>query len=287
MVECPHCNKLYPIRGLHTHIMRTHLKVGFEGSQGRHKSYNDKKYRDNISLYLKLNAEKRNGPIKEFTVNCCKCSKQFSVFEPEKRFPKKSKYFCSRSCSNSRTLTEETRNKISAKLTGNTNNKVTLELSCLECGSVFYNKKANKFCSRSCSSKYTSKSRSKHLDKTSLSYYRRQCAFKFNLKDYPEEFDFSLIEQFGWYKAKNRGDNLNGVSRDHIISIRFGYDNNIDPYIMSHPANCQLLQHRKNSSKGKKSNLSLDELIEKINIWNLKYNMALDTQVGSSPTEST
>jgi len=280
MLECPYCHKFYSSKGIQTHIMRSHLKIGFEGSHGKNNSYKSKEYKDKISFAIKNSTEKRNGAPKEFNVLCQKCEIQFSVIEPEEKFPQKDKYFCSRSCSNTRTLTEETKNKISAKLTGNISNKnhkrrsqITFELNCLECGSVFYKSRKNKFCSKSCASKYTSRNRYKDLDKSSLSYYRAQCGFKFNLKDYPEEFDFYLIEQFGWYKAKNRGDNLNGVSRDHIVSVRFGYDNNVDPYLMSHPANCQLLQHGKNVSKGKKSNLSLDELIEKVRVWNLKYNL--------------
>ena len=88
---------------------------------------------------------------------------------------------------------------------------------------------------------------------------------------YPEEFDFNLIEQYGWYKAKNRGNNPNGVSRDHIYSIEEGYKNLIDPYIISHPANCMLIQQRKNASKHIKSNISIERLIEKIKQWNEKY----------------
>ena len=34
--------------------------------------------------------------------------------------------------------------------------------------------------------------------RTPLTNYRADCKFKFNLKDYPDEFDFDLIKQFGW-----------------------------------------------------------------------------------------
>jgi len=86
-------------------------------------------------------------------------------------------------------------------------------------------------------------------NRTAFVNYRADCAFKFNLKDFPDEFDFTLIETHGWYKAKNHGDNLNGVSRDHMISIRYGFDNKVDPKIISHPANCQLLRHTDNAKK--------------------------------------
>ena len=90
--------------------------------------------------------------------------------------------------------------------------------------------------------------------------------------DFPNEFDIVLVEQHGWYKATNRGNNLTGVSRDHIVSVRYGFDNGIDPSIISHPANCQLLQHGTNVSKGKKCDLTIEELFVKISNWNDKYN---------------
>ena len=97
------------------------------------------------------------------------------------------------------------------------------------------------------------------------------CSFNFNLNDFKEEFDFTLIESFGWYKAKNNGDNPIGVSRDHKVSVKYGFENKIDPSIISHPANCQLIQQTKNSSKGTKNSISIEELIKDIEKWNNKY----------------
>jgi len=107
--------------------------------------------------------------------------------------------------------------------------------------------------------------------KDTLYHYRMCCVFKFNLADYPEEFDFSLIEEHGWYSAKNRGNNLNGVSRDHIVSVKYGYQNNIDPNIISHPANCRLMLHGSNVSKGEKCGMTVEQLKEKIRQWDEKY----------------
>lgn len=111
----------------------------------------------------------------------------------------------------------------------------------------------------------------KNRDLSILSDYRYECSFRFSLKDYPDEFDFSLVEKHGWYCAKNRGDNLNGVSRDHIVSVSFGFKNGIDPKIISHPANCQLLRHNDNVSKHKKCGLTIAELLVKISQWDDKY----------------
>lgn len=101
--------------------------------------------------------------------------------------------------------------------------------------------------------------------------YRADCAFKFNLSDYPDEFDFSLIESHGWYKPKNRGDNLNGVSRDHAVSVRYGFDHNIPSKHLAHPANCILMRHGENVSKYSKNSMSYEELLNRIDSWDKKY----------------
>ena len=104
-------------------------------------------------------------------------------------------------------------------------------------------------------------------NKSDYELYRYYTSFKFSLNDFPDKYDFSLIEKYGWYKAKNHGDNQNGVSRDHIISVKYGFDNNIPTWIIAHPANCQLLRHKENVSKYSKCDLTLDELMIKIKKW--------------------
>ena len=108
-------------------------------------------------------------------------------------------------------------------------------------------------------------------NRSELTNYRADCAFKFNLGDYPDEFDFNLIESYGWYKPKNRGDNLNGVSRDHAVSVRYGFDNNISAEHLAHPANCVLMRHHDNVSKHSKISMTYDELLERIEAWEKKY----------------
>lgn len=99
--------------------------------------------------------------------------------------------------------------------------------------------------------------------------YRQLCEFKFSLNDYPDKFDFKLIGQYGWYKAKNRGNNLGGVSRDHMYSVKDGYINNVDPKIIAHPANCKLVRHYDNSKKKDKSSITLEELKKRIEEWKM------------------
>lgn len=137
---------------------------------------------------------------------------------------------------------------------------------CKECGQkLSYKHRKRIFCCIDCKRKYDRKNLNEYQK------YYKDCQFKFNLSDYPNEFDFELIKKYGWYKAKNHGDNLNGVSRDHMISVKYGYENNILPELIHHPANCQLLRHNDNVSKYKKCSLTLKELEEKIQKWNLKY----------------
>lgn len=50
--------------------------------------------------------------IKTFEVICHNCGKRFEVLEEETKFPKKEKYFCCRSCANTRHHSKETKNKI-------------------------------------------------------------------------------------------------------------------------------------------------------------------------------
>lgn len=190
--------------------------------------------------------------------NCKKCNNVFYVEYREGQTPPPN-IFCSRSCANSRgPRSEDFKSKIRAKLLKNNIN------TCLCCNTSFSGKR-KKYCSKKCISEY------RKINWDDYKRYRNECAFKFSLNHYPNEFNFDLIEKYGWYLPKNRGDNLNGVSRDHMISIKYGYENNIDPKIISHPANCMLLRHNDNVSKHKKCSLTIEQLLEKIQIWDTKY----------------
>jgi hypothetical protein len=106
-----------------------------------------------------------------------------------------------------------------------------------------------------------------------LANYRADCAFKFNLSDFPDEFDFTLIESYGWYKPRNRGNNLSGVSRDHAVSVRYGFENNLPAEHLAHPANCVLMRHGDNVSKYSKNSMSYDDLLKRIEEWDKKYGL--------------
>jgi hypothetical protein len=209
----------------------------------------------------------------EIDKNCAYCGK---VFRSSNR--PKGKKCCSKNCCAlyiKSFETEETNEKRALKNKINWGNGVydflrkedrkIVSKECDFCGESYFTRiSKQKYCSHSCSSKGRKESEG-------LISYRGECRFKFCLADYPNEFDFSLIKQYGWYQPINRGDNLNGISRDHIVSVKYGFENDIDPNIISHPANCQLLKHCENSSKNSKCSLTLDELLKNIQEWDKKY----------------
>ena len=243
-----------------------HCNIEFETFQAKanHVRWNHK---DNTEYFKKsieagkLTVEKRFGKLIKETVSCNCCDTSIEVEYREGK--KKAKYFCSRSCANTRkNRSEKTKDKISKAL------KTIKPKQCLYCGDDFIPKKPHrKYCSNKCSGA------SKRRTDGSLIAYRKRASFEFNLADYPEEFNFSLIEEYGWYSASNRGNNLNGVSRDHMVSVKFGYENNIDPNVISHPANCRLMRHNDNISKNKDCSITLEELKIRIEKWNNKYDI--------------
>jgi len=98
-------------------------------------------------------ANKKYGLVKDFKVKCHCCNTKFIVQEREKLFPQKEKYSCSRSCSNKKKHSEETKNKISKTL--REKERVINIGICLHCKKEFIKKrKKQKLCSRSCASSW-------------------------------------------------------------------------------------------------------------------------------------
>lgn len=101
--------------------------------------------------------------------------------------------------------------------------------------------------------------------------YALSCRFTFNIYDYKEKFDLTLIEKYGWYSTpgSNRKGikNINGISRDHLFSITDGFLQRVSPEIMRHPANCNILRHKENQQKNIKSSITLEELLNRIKNW--------------------
>ena len=209
------------------------------------------------------------GAHKEYTVKCLTCQNNFSVREREKLFPQREKYFCSRSCANQRNHSEETKNKIKNALLKHCRKEFKgYEKSCVCCNKTYRTlRKRQQFCSREC----VNVVRAEKCNYSKLESYRRKCKFHFNPYKYPDEFDLKLLKDRGFYSPTNKKNNLNGVSKDHMVSVRWGFDNTTDPKIISHPANCQLMIHNENISKHKKCDLTLEELLDRISCWEKKY----------------
>lgn len=91
--------------------------------------------------------------------------------------------------------------------------------------------------------------------------YREKCSFSFLNDEISKIKGYKLLKEFGMYHKKK---NINGVVRDHRISIWNGWINKIDPKIISHPANCEFITHKKNASKGVACSLDLETLLEEI-----------------------
>ena len=228
-----------------------------KGNIGR-KMYIDETWRKNVSA---------GNTLKRVTLDkqCKKCLSSFSVIRTVSKTgninsPKYEKVFCSKKCSNSHSVSDITKKKISKSLC-----KIREERKCVVCDSFFLLYKRQHTCSKKCQRIYR---RSMYLNTLDVyKRYRVECIFRFSLNDYPDSFDFSLIDKYGWYKAVNNGNNPNGISRDHMMSIRYGFDNNIPAEYIRHPANCQLLRQSVNVSKGKKTSITLDELLKRIEQW--------------------
>jgi very-short-patch-repair endonuclease len=106
MKVCKYCDK--EIEGNHS-IFANHVRWC-----DKNLTNGDKGVENNKSVKIK-NFEKRFGKDKEFDVKCHKCSNIFKIIEPEFKFPTKVKYYCSRSCSNTRNHSSETKKLISEK----------------------------------------------------------------------------------------------------------------------------------------------------------------------------
>jgi hypothetical protein len=116
--------------------------------------------------------------------------------------------------------------------------------TCSHCKTKFQNRTQKKYCS-DCEYLYSHNNRAKYW-------------FTFNVFQYPELFDLSLIAKYGFRDNKI---NPNGITRDHKISINEAIKNNYDPYYIKHPMNCELMLFNDNNKKKTNSSISYQELI--------------------------
>lgn len=297
--HCPYCNQDFDMskRSFANHMKYCDMNPKVIENMRLYGKKTSKATSTKISESSEAHNTKKFGPLLEYQMSCEKCGKVITVYEREKKHPEREHYFCSRNCANSHNYSQETCTKISQGLRkwvieqqGGLENtkyeidengdiiKVLYKHHCPYCHKDFRSNKKDQEC---CCNEHASKMKIirmyENLDqdidraKYKAKVYHRQCAFRFALNAYPEEFDFNLIKEHGWYKAKNHGDNLYGVSRDHLFSVNEGMRQGIDPYYISHPANCKLILQSENASKHSHCSISIEELIHRIDVWNKKY----------------
>lgn len=190
--------------------------------------------------------------------------------------------FCSIRCARgmaTKQKREEINKKVSVAMTGrklsdshkkqieagnNFNRKEKIIKYCVECNKEMMcrpSEHRKKYCSTRCWVLHTEKNKEPFL------LYRQRCNFNFDVNHYPNKFDLTMISEYGWYSPSNKGNNLNGISKDHMLSVKEGYEQGIDANIINHPANCKLMVHRENQKKNQKSSITIEELLERIKTW--------------------
>ena len=241
-----------------------HCNIEFQASLKEHKRGNGRF----CSLKCSANTiRKTSRSLKEHNCVCAECQTSF-YRQPShiKNAKVTGLQFCSKAC-------KEKAHRIGGSIQPkhyDTCNLLYHEKQCEMCEKDFSTiRPKGKFCSVLCGINH--KNKKARQFRSAFSNYRADCSFNFSIKDYPSEFDFKLIEKYGWYSAKNRGNNLGGVSRDHMVSVKYGFVNNIPAEYIKHPANCKLLIHNENVSKGSKISITYEELLERIKLWDAKY----------------
>ena len=134
-----------------------------------------------------------------------------------------------------------------------------------------FNNKIRPISSRNKQSETLKKTLSKNNNGISLTkiIYKNRCRFTFNPYQVKNVTGYNLLLEHGIWHPLN---NPLGVSRDHIISQEYGWRNNIDPKIISHPANCQWLHQIDNARKKSDSWITLELLLGRIHIWDESVN---------------
>lgn len=147
--------------------------------------------------------------------------------------------FCSKLCHQEHVQKNSTSQDITTKF---------VRCVCARTGEVFYSPTWRKY--------------SNQAIYNELKLYRHACQFTFGIGDnFPNA---NLLQTYGWYHPVS---NPGGVSRDHKFSVADGFRLGIDPSIMRHPANCELMIHKSNQHKLKKSSIDYSMLLEMIKLW--------------------
>jgi len=105
-------------------------------------------------------------------------------------------------------------------------------------------------------------------DVSGYEIYFKDAAFRhgFEFNSLTTDTEKELLRDHGVFDNKS---NTKGCVRDHLLSRRYGYDNNVPPEIISHPANCEIVLHsenvRRRSVRDGDDQITLEQLMERIN----------------------
>jgi hypothetical protein len=254
--SCIICKKLTSQLGIQTHYKRTH------GTD------TDKQIWD---LTNKLKIDAKQSRIHNYIKSqkyCQQCSVPLS-------YDQRNNKFCCSSCAasfniqvrinNGWHITDDIKIKIGnsvssthAKKCKNTNNTIIGPYSnvyfktCKYCKNIFTSNQPRKRICKSCII----------INHRAIDIFR----FMFNVYDYPELFDLSLIETHGWFSqgGKHKKKNPFGVSRDHKVSVSEALKHGYDHYYITHPLNCEIMLHSENNRKKHRSSISYQELIKMV-----------------------
>lgn len=275
--SCIHCRREFSHAGIHTHYLLTH-DISAPARKNNIEA-NIKKHTGSLKGAAAYAEKCRIARLQQEAIyyaqpNTCKeCG---AIIPYDKRLSSK---FCNRSCSatfNSklRSHTPETRLKISLTLSDYNNKKPGLSkkqlqhllkypegpfskvrlCECAHCNKKWYSQKQRKYCDE-CSHLYSHNGRAKYW-------------FAFNIFNYPDLFDLSLITTIGFRDSKT---NPNGISRDHKISVNMAIRHGYDPYYITHPMNCELMLFEDNNKKHISCSLLIEDLIELVNQYDLDH----------------
>lgn len=86
--------------------------------------------------------------------------------------------------------------------------------------------------------------------KTPYQIYSKEANWIERMFDYSSKKELSLLKEFGVFNSKN---NSKGVVRDHKYSRYSGFKNKINPILLRHPENCEIILNKNNISKAKKN----------------------------------
>lgn len=278
LVQCIKCRKCTSSKGIFTHFARTHAD---EKTKMKFNSGASAATKLKISM---MNFTKLLLKLKTYYA----CPKFCKGCECELDWFKRDCNFCSHSCAaifnkdKIPKVSEETKNKIKqslskyfkhtkedflsnfvgpvfVKVLGNKPKR--LPLPCETDGeySIIYHCKC-KFCQ----TRFIKRTpiRICAACKDAQNKLRMDYRFTFNVFDYPELFDLTLLAEVGWYGPRGKSGKWNpaGLSRDHKISVSAAIKHSYNPFYISHPLNCDLMPHTQNNMKKQKCSISYDEL---------------------------